>query len=302
MIPLEHLDPELLFEMEVGQSKSFNHSSCPAGPDHRGRLSVLRKAANLWLVYCYNCGEGNALRMKGGAGVSTEWTKSVLDMLTEHLAPDEPIIPDEMVGTTRGNSLPVDITYNTIEWDSWAHERLWKFHTNAGKVRNAPYGWGFLPSRNQLITPIVGVEGLLYGYQARQAPDTKPKCITTYFEGHKGKPLFYRGASNILFIVEDPLSALRIHLCCGHHALSLLGTHLSDTALVDLLNIIKAHAIERVMIWFDDDTAGKEASHKVFYRLAKLLRDPVKVSTHTYLEPKQIIDLKGHVDAWTSRS
>lgn len=304
MIPREHLDGYPVLEMAVGESRNFDHNQCPAGADHRGRLSVLRKANNLWLVYCYNCGDGNALRVAGSGGeANTEWTKNVLDMLTEHLRPDTPIIEDVMVNTTKYGSLPEDVVVNGEKWDVWAHERLWASHTNVGMVTAPPYNWCFSPSRNQIIMPIYGPDREEWGYQARQAPGIKPKCITTYYQGHNGKPLYYKGVGPWLFIVEDPISAMRINHCCEHHSVALLGTHLNETALVDIIKAVNWYGISNIAVWFDDDAAGKEASHKAYYRLAKMFYPPhCKVRTYTYLEPKQIVDLKGHVEEWTSRS
>jgi len=300
MIPRAHLDGYPVFDMEVEEERKFNHRECPSGADHRGRLSVLRKAPNLWLVYCYNCGDGNAMSLK----CSPHDKESVLQQLVAQYAPEAPIIEDVMVNTTRIKELPKDMfTGSGEKWDVWAHERLWEFNTNASTVIRPPYYWGFSPSMNQLITPIYGTNGEELGYQARQAPGVKPKCITTYYEGNNGKPLFYIGKGKSLFIVEDPISALRINVSCDHHVMALLGTHFGDVATGELIKAVSWYGIENIVIWFDDDNAGKEASFKVFRRVSKLFLSPrTKVETYTYLEPKQVVDLKGHLEAWTSRS
>ena len=298
MIPRAHLEGYPVRDMKTGEQRNFNHRQCPAGPDHRGRLSVLRKTSNLWLVYCYNCGDGNALFEKG-----TEVDKTdVLEMLTKHLKPDEEVCPDTMVNVSRTGDLPVDVTQDATKWDAWAHERLWKHHTNASVVVRPPYCWTFSPSLNQFIIPIITGEDEVLGYQARQHPDRKPKCITTYFQGNNGKPLSYHFPdSHDLFIVEDPLSAVRLHAECHVNVMSLLGTHLGDPTLSALLHFVSRHRIERIFIWLDKDQAGREAASKIYTRL-KRLYDPkrVEIQITPLLEPKQIIDLRSKVKEWTS--
>lgn len=301
MIPHEHLNGHNVLNMVIGESRNFNHDQCPAGADHRGRLSVLRKASDLWLVYCYNCGDGNALRFGGKAVDSTD----VLAMLTKHLGPDEPVVPDVMVKHSKIAELPKDIAYHPAGWDVWAHERLWRHHTTASVVTQPPYAWGFSPSRNQLIIPIVTGERDVLGYQARQHPDRKPKCITTYFQGNNGKPLLYHAeGSDVLFIVEDPLSAVRLHRECNVNVMAILGTHVSNATLVTLIQTVNRHAIESINIWLDDDNAGKTAAGKAFERISPLYSSSLKTQVYvrSCLEPKQILSLKEKVSEWISPS
>lgn len=282
--------------MAIGESRQFDHRDCPSGVDHRGRLSVLRKDHGLWLVYCYNCGDGNAIFLRDNV-VRAE---DVLSQLERHFVKVVEVV-DDIVLTTKRNELPPDATDNPIEWDAWAHERCWNHNTRPSEMVRAPYFWKFSPARNQIIMPLHNVSGESTGYQARLAPAMKPKCITTYYEGHEGAPLYYRAnQSNIVFIVEDPLSAARLHLEADMNVMALLGTHLSDTATVALIHLVNWQAIEDIHIWLDDDAAGKEASHKVYQRIAKLFSGNrrIKVKTHTYIEPKQIQLLREKVKEW----
>lgn len=297
-IPLEHLRDADIEGMKVGDERKLNHSDCPMGVDHKGRLNVLRKSDLMWLVYCYNCGDGNAVFYKALIPNS----RSVLATLETHFGKGVHTIEDVMVCETGKNRLPDDFTREGEKWDVWAHERLWKHFTNASEMTAPPYYWGFSPSRNQLITPLYNEVGEEIGYQARLAPGSKPKCITTYYTGGNGKPLFYNGRLSRLVIVEDPLSAARLNLL-GYSTMALLGTHMGDVATASLIRYLDTNGIPKMYVWLDGDAAGTEASRKVFVRLVSLrLSGKVVLRGSGSAEPKQIDNLGEEMKEWISRS
>ena len=298
MIPQSDLNALPLVDMAIGEQRKFDHVECPAGVDHKGRLYILRKEARLWLAYCHNCGEGGAVSTNKRGSI-WETPTNVLKSLEKHYA-EAPLVEDAMTLVSKRAKLPADCTYITEAWDAWAHERLWSAFTTASIVSQPPYEWAFSPSLNQLITPIMGVDGgvVLQGYQARCSPNRKPKCITTYFEGFKGAPLFYKGKAGApLFIVEDPLSALRIHNVRSNNVMALLGTHMGDVAMAVLLRVINWYGIGQVVIWMDNDDAGKKASHQVFNRVRQTFNPHFGVGVLTLPEAKTFndIDLEGLV-------
>jgi hypothetical protein len=219
----------------------------------------------------------------------------VLNSLVKHFQ-DAHEVDDTLTLVTRKHELPADISRSPAGWDTWAHERLWRHYTTASAVIEPPYSWVFSPSLNQIITPIIGVDGATKGYQARCAPGRKPKAITTFFEGHKGEPLFYKGASTEpLVIVEDPLSALRLHQDRQINAFALLGTHLSDVALTNLVRVVNWYGLGNVRVWMDADEAGKKAAGLIFERVRRLYNVNVTVLNVELPEAKslKVEQLKG---------
>ena len=296
MIPQSYLRTLSLGNMAVGEQLKFNHAECPAGVDHRGRLYVLRKEPRLWLAYCHNCGEGGAVSTDSHGGLWAE-TDTVLKSLENYFKGSQEI-KDTMTLVSTKLALPADCTFATIAWDAWAHERLWEHFTNGTQVIAPPYRWSFSPSLNQLITPINREGEALCGYQARCSPDRKPKCITTYSPNNKGEPLFYIGKQwPTLFIVEDPLSALRIHQDRDASVMALLGTHLNEVAFVSLLRFVERHGINQIVIWMDDDEAGMKAAHLIFMRVRQQYNQDVKVVVCNMPEAKTLNPtiLKGYV-------
>jgi len=293
MIPKAHLSHLPLDSMKVGEQQKFNHDECPAGVDTRHRLYVLRKEHNLWLAYCHNCSQGNAFAV----GVKPTETSEVMNRLLKFYE-GETVLPEEMTLTRRDIQLPDDYTTSYHAFPAWVHDRLWSCHTTLDPLVIKPYHWGYSPSRDQLIIPIFTPPGSseVVGFQARLKPGEKPKCITTYHPDHKGEPILYEDdISTVLVLVEDPLSAARIHGELGYSTVALLGTHLNDVALTEILRRTTWKPTNTIVIWMDDDTPGKEASFKIYHRLRGPVNASVSIFVATHPEAKSIKDLKGVV-------
>lgn len=293
MIPRSDLLDLPITEIKVGEQGRFNHTNCTAGMDTRGRLYVLHKDNNLWLAYCHNCGETGVLK----SGVLMPDMRDIVHQLKDTIYKRD-LVADRVVieQTTAVVQMPDDANSGAT-WDEWAVSRMWQHHTTREIALGMPYAWSFSPSRNQIITPITNRFDCWIGYQARNAPGMTPKSITIYAEGQKGQPLFYNYARpdgrRILVIVEDPLSAMRIHNECSVYSCALLGTHLSDVAIQELLRLVDEHEIERILIWMDADSAGSSARLKIYKQLVNLF-NPAKVSIGWVggTEAKQLKDLK----------
>lgn len=279
--------------MKVGDEIRRDHKDCG---DTRKRLYVLRKAHNLWLGHCFNCGEGGAY---SGAADHPPSTDEVLKNLAS-LKEGEPILPDELVVDTLSSNLPLDCNTVTTTWDKWAIERIWQHHTDTGVVTDYPYLWQFSPSLNQIIVPI---HSTMYsshghkGYQARLAPGQKPKAITTYFPTHNGHPILYTGVSNTLVIVEDPLSALRVHKDRGDYVVCLLGKHLTELGVSIIRECVALREIDKIVIWLDDDIINVDDPRRICERLQPYMphRAMVHVMKHREAKNMDIHELKGLV-------
>lgn len=287
MIQRETLEALPIGGMKVGEQGNWNHSDCPAGIDTRRRLYIKRKDNRLWVAFCHNCGESGAL--KSGVLIPTmaDLAHQLRDVVV--IKPDDPNTSTfEMPGAV---TLPDDFTQDPSFLDTWVLRRLWDNHSTVEVA--VKHGWGFSPSRNQMITPIYHKDGNMGGYQARNAPGILPKCITTYAQGHKGYPLFYRRLeSNILIIVEDPLSAMRLHEETFVTSVALLGTHLNAHALSQIIHYVKQEDVKHITIWMDADIPGKVAGVKIHKELRSLFGKDVNILVSAQPEPKLIEHLK----------
>lgn len=126
-----------------------------------------------------------------------------------------------------GPSLPADFDPDWNNWPKWAEEFQVK-------------GWGYSKYMDRVVIPVYGPD--LKGYQARAAPNKKPKYLT------KGKRLVYKvckGRDDVC-IVEDALSAERVGKVIDTAAC--LG---SDMNTETLMQVARGH--KRAFVWLDND-------------------------------------------------
>lgn len=162
----------------------------------------IKRTSDGYQWYCHHCAQGGFVR----AGV-----RNIHKV-------EEPY---------EGPSLPADFDPDHNNWPDWAEEF---------KVQ----GWGFSKRMNRVIIPVYGPE--LKGYQARAAPNEKPKYLTN------GKKLVYTVFKDRedVCIVEDALSAERVGEVID--AAACLG---SDMNTETLMQVAKGH--KRAYVWLDND-------------------------------------------------
>lgn len=155
-----------------------------------------------------------------------------------------------------------------------AHIRKYLLENNMYGYLAANYKLGYVeyeqvyrPGTNQLITlrdalilPIYGPDGLAR-YQARSFYPGMPKYINV----GKSDILFSipsKGFGNNCIIVEDILSAIRLHSVTSANTVACTGTHMSDENMLTLLT----HS-DKIIVWLDGDEPGQKAARKMIQRL-----------------------------------
>ncbi len=109
--------------------------------------------------------------------------------------------------------------------------------------------------KNRILIPIT--ETL---YQARSTDGSLPKYYTI---GAKQQVVMEGTIEpQIVIVVEDMFSAIRLN-SIGYNVLPLLGTSITDESELTIAN-----NYDNIIIWMDDDKAGKDASIKIGTKLS----------------------------------
>lgn len=282
----------------TGEQRRFDHHDCPAGVDTRQRLYILKKTNDLWLGYCHNCGETGVLGTYGHP--VPDDIEGLAQRLADALQCEVEELPGPSIDIDNCLNIPSDLS--TI-FTGWAQSRMLDHYTTSHMLCSEPYGWRYSPLTDQIYTPIkTAATKTLVGWQARNAPGVMPKCKTHYLKGYEGHPLIYphhTGAPWV--IVEDPLSAVRMHYR-GFNAMALLGTNLNEYALkILLVCLLDGVGPDKtpIYVWLDDDTAGQKAAVKVMARISSLLNTTHKLVMVKELEPSKNKFLDEAVKRWT---
>lgn len=223
--------------LKVGDQIRMNHFDCPAGADLRERLYVKRIGADALIGYCHNCGSKG---FKFASGILSR-----AEDLKSEKAPayvGEGIIKFNSGGATTVMPLQARAYLKKYDLDQSDADK-WKLY--------------FKPGSDKLIMPF-GQYGVYNegSYQARYLSDTfKQRYLTRKVKGSLPYSIFQKDpTSNLLYIVEDQISAYRICRDTGYTAVALLGTNISEEAVASLPLTTQTY------VWLDNDAAGKLAS------------------------------------------
>ena len=214
--------------LQVGESKRIYH-----GAESRPNL-VIRNEPERWSAYCFHC--------KASASVLKHRVETVQfqrDSINTYAA-------------ALAHRLPLSVLQRDVQL------QIMKFLISKGMWSSLvePYLKGVIQSENRLLFN-VGTAWLGRDYTGVR----QPKWLT-YNEGEA-----YLKGSEILFLTEDILSAIKIHHLTGVSALALQGTVLKTKHL--------ATAVQHktVVLAFDSDTAGVTCTMAAKKRLQTLGRD-----------------------------
>lgn len=236
-------------ELAEGQTYHTNHLDCPAGSDRKRRFYITRKHGD-FLCYCQHCGNGGVFSGSKERRYPATKEESVVNRTaTAHFEWSNGSALEHWSDTQKmwWYSHEMD-EYDSVQLDVRAFgPRLYVFSsTNLYIARN--FGGGPKYVRSQ--TNSSGYVGLLR--------DTGP-----------------------IYIVEDVLSCYKLYKA-GWNAFALLGTKMSSDAKSDLAPFQEEG--REVVLWLDNDVAGKKGAHKLYKELSPM--GLVSVVTDT-LEPKQ---------------
>ena len=235
-----HLPPKHYVDFapsEVGEQVHINHEGCEAGVDRKKRLYIKREETCI-IAFCHHCGGKGIYHLKGSKPrhVSVLRNKGVVlrKVKDVHFSP----------------SCEFDVKKFSLPAKAW----LYRYRLTDKQIKDNFIGYD--PISDRVVLPIFDDNGLLIFWQARALHGEQPKY---YSETSVDKPyfLYEHPTSKVLVVVEDMLSAIRV----GEHAnaLALLGTTLTDESIVALLS----KGYTSIVIWLDDDMAGRQATLKM---------------------------------------
>ena len=242
-------------------------------------LSVLRTGDG-YLCFCHRCGESFYLR---------DTRSSPTETLERLRAQNEPVVdvvekaslPPDYVGMWLDNSPVITAAY------TW----LWSFHMKQQLFKKYDVGWSSFYQR--IIFPVYdsillnsGEMGKkLLGWVGRDPVNvpkekrTLPKWLT---KREKGTPRFFYtclSKSDNIIIVEDIVSAIRVHEASGWNSMALLTTSLPSDLMVKLNKY-------NVYVWLDSNMVSKSLGY-----VAKLNSFGITSKfVHSTLDPKEYSD------------
>lgn len=213
--------------LQVGESKRIYH-----GAEHRPNL-VIRNEPDRWSAYCFHC--------KESASVPKHRIETV-----QYVEQDKVSLADAL--STR---LPLSVLQRDVQTD------ILKFLISKGMwlALVKPYFLGVMQKEQRLLFQ-VGTSVLARDYTGTR----QPKWLT-FKEG-----LAYLKGTDLLFLTEDVLSAIKVHHCTGVSALALQGTVLKTKHLASIVQ----H--KHIALAFDNDDAGLTCTKRAVKRLKALGR------------------------------
>ncbi len=138
-------------------------------------------------------------------------------------------------------------------------------HSEVVRLPNTKYQ---VDMSGRVILPYYEDEQLKF-YQGRSVTGTNPKYLTV---GDKGVFWSKSNPGNTVVIVEDIASAIRVGELC--QAVSLCGTKINDKYL---LTIVKNY--ETIILWLDNDRAGKQGMYKLTKQLQLFNKRVVQINS-----------------------
>lgn len=220
-----------------GHMKAISNSrDCPnCGSNHKSKPFCVYD--NGW--HCFSC----------GASKTIDTGFSIRDSRIKNIREDIPEFPEAYSEFSRFS----------VEAQLW----LTQYDITETDVRE--YDIYYYPGDNSLIFAIFD-QNMLVFYQKR---NMRQRCITTY--GNKQPKMFLNNTSNILIIVEDYISAIKVHQS-GYNSVCLFGTKV-DYALLEQWFIL----YDNIIVWLDNDSqkevnSGQEAAKIITDRGNKILK------------------------------
>lgn len=260
---------------EVGKQIHVNHDGCPSGTDTKKRLYIKRATANSYIYYCHHCQDSGVKYIAyndhqyariNGYDLST--ADNDIPFISAQLLKKDlsPITSFEIVSYLKGYG---------ISDDDLVHYQMKQFRDVALYLPNT------IDSDDEYATGQLRYFGAKNYARYKTLKNTPP---TNLFTDDK--------CDDRLFIVEDSISAYRVFRDSSYTsaALSIQGTGISDAKIEAIRSVEDGY--KRIIVWLDDDGAGKKASLELLKKLKPLLKVAnVSNVTGMFKEPK-LIDRK----------
>ena len=252
---------DLALSLKLGEERSYNHPGCKAGEDTKHRLYIKRVVGGR-LAYCHHCNEHGFARDLSTDGTALRaWLFGKTD--------DHPVV-------TR-NSSPIDSYPITepklVEW----------LHGYFISMAESSSSTVFRQTKaKELVLYIQALgSGTRQGYQIRSFKPGKAKYTTHYYSS-MGEACWFGGTGiKAVVVVEDILSAYRVHRDTGLGSVALLKTSLTK----ETTNLLVSLPITKILVWLDPDEAGQKGSRRIAERL-KFITSGVEIIEIHEEEPK----------------
>ena len=262
----EHLCRTLLAEFGVtsvtttGKGELIHSCSLPWHADKSPSASLNYKK----LTYnCFSCGSSGGLLWYIGVcrGTSSEQAQHWLAEQTGTGADEQPLSAlldffDAVYGKSADGHVPIPkMSMDVLKPWYFLHPYM----TDQRRIPEATlqrFHVGWNPETDRIVIPHIW-RGNLVGWQTRRLSGDGPK--------YKNSPDFpkdstiynYEAKSRCAIVVESPMSVLSKHHHLDHHIEATFGAEVNDSQIRQL----SMH--ERVILWFDNDTAGWKATETV---------------------------------------
>jgi hypothetical protein len=283
-VPQEVIDAIDSNRWTLGQTIRVTHVGCSDGKD--SALSITRGACG-WLYHCFRCGEASGF-------ISSERCTPEDVLRQVNLLNDEPSyavveavqLPSDVVPLIKKTDTKLEMSPTV---PSGVFTWLWKYHISV--VMMIKYDLQWSPSYKRLIFPLydtillsggdVGVK--LLGWLGRDVTSLSkserreakiPKWLTKRDKSSKHFYYHIVSDSTSIVIVEDVVSAIRVHEATGFNTLALNTTFLPTHILLRLRPYKTYLWLDGNMLKKMTDYASKCSALGVKVKLIHTTRDP----------------------------
>jgi len=153
-------------------------------------------------------------------------------------------------------------------------EEIFEELERLGHIRKKYGYYDFL--RDRVVIPIRDFKGKVVGFAGRLLKEDKnsPKYLyTPYFKkseylfGFNSESVQYAKEKGFVILVEGIFDAIRLHSFGFKNTFAVFGTELSETQIKILLWLRKKYGVDKILLAFDNDEAGKRAVLKNLHKL-----------------------------------
>ncbi len=274
---------------KVGEQIHCNHHECPSGTDTKKRLYIKKVSATGYVWFCHHC---------SGNGISYV---SLSDAKYDSVRKEED--NTEIVNSAQNLTGIYASTLDHVQ-DINVVSYLRQYHLTDDDIDL--FGIQQFPKQGYIDEWHDAVYAAIPDYNSVGSQEFKGQLRTIVAEtGHITTPRYYSYGDNqvniygradpkVVYITEDSISAGRIFFESDPGkevaAISLKGSSAGDVKIDPIVEYVKGSCnkdILRIIIWLDDDEAGRKASIKLHKQLKAVLgSNVVVVATGYFTEPK----------------
>jgi hypothetical protein len=248
-----------LNDIEVGETRRFDHIDCPAGEDTRSRLYLTRPVADPTKVigYCHNCATSG---VHSGTSFEVYRHQAHKNITTTNPHKQvETLIPPEHMESNLG---------------LWTvNARVWAVNNSLTQTDVDRWNIEQDPSTGRVYIPRYSEQGELVGYQLRNVEKNRQsKYLTVTRKDDAG----YSAVCDMnldydyCVIVEDTVSAIHIYNAF-HHAKRNVKTLVNHGTRTNLSLIAAIPPEAEVVVWLDNDSEAVIKAAETYIRTITLV-------------------------------